>query len=174
MTRSLLSVDDSSVTATLPFSTFRLWGRAASAMTVTSNGAIAMGNGALSTGGDLPASATAAIVAPWWTDLRTSSTGVCIGVSGVSPSRSFIVQWNAATNYGDGRGPLTFQVRFNEGTNTIDFLYNAMVTPPSGYYPAVGIANWDGSMASAVCAGITAMTTCSAVTTGTRIRFTPN
>lgn len=174
MTRSLLSVDDSSTTATLPFTTFRLWGRAVSSMTVSSNGAIAMGSGALGTGGDLPASSTTAIVAPWWMDLRTSTSGVCIGVSGVSPSRSFIVQWNAATNYGDNRGPLTFQVRFNEGTNTIDFVYNAMVTPASGYYPAVGIANWDGSMASAVCSGVTAMTTCSAVTTGTRVRFTPN
>ena len=47
---------------------------------------------------------------------------------------------------------LNFQTALNEGTNTIDFVYNAMVTPGTGYYPAVGIANWDGSMASAVCA----------------------
>ncbi len=174
MTRVLLSVDDSAVSATIPFTTFRLFGRAVSTMAVTSNGAIAMGSGALSTGGDLPATSTTAIVAPWWMDQRTSTNGVCIAVSGVAPSRSFIVQWTAATNYSDGRGPLTYQVRFNEGTNTIDFVYNAMVTPPTNYYPAVGIANWDGSMASAVCAGYTAMTTCSAVTTGTRIRFTPN
>ena len=105
---------------------------------------------------------------------RTSANVGGIAVGGVAPSRSFIGQWTAEPNYGDGRGPLTYQVRFNEGTNTIDFVYNAMVTPPTNYYPAVGIANWDGSMASAVCAGYTAMTTCSAVTTGTRIRFTPN
>jgi hypothetical protein len=174
MTRALLSVDDSAVAATIPFTTFRLFGRAVSGMSVSSNGAIAMGSGTLSTGGDLPASATTAIVAPWWMDLRTSANGVCIGVSGTSPSRSFIVQWNAATNYGDGRGPQTFQVRFNEGTNTIDFVYNAMVPSGAGYFPAVGIANWDGSMASAVCTGVTSMNTCSAVTTGTRFRFTPN
>lgn len=173
MTRTLRSVDDSSATAALPFSTFRLFGRAVSTMSISSNGAIAMGSGALGTGGDLPGPSSTAIVAPWWTDLRTSGDGVCFGVTGVSPSRSFIVQWNAATNYGDGRGPLTFQVRFNEGVNTIDFVYNAMVTPATGFYPAVGISNWDGTAASAVCAGAGAMTTCDAVTTGTRVRFTP-
>jgi hypothetical protein len=174
MTRVLLSVDDSAYATTLPFTTFRLWGRAASTMTVSSNGAIAMNSSTLGIGGDLPATATTAVVAPWWMDQRTSTSGVCIGVSGVAPSRSYIVQWTAATNYGDSRGPLTYQVRFNEGTNTIDFVYNAMVTPPSNYYPAVGIANWDGSMGAVVCSGITAMTTCSTVTAGTRIRFTPN
>ncbi|MFO0624931.1 MAG: hypothetical protein U0325_04885 [Polyangiales bacterium] len=174
MTRVLPSLDDSAASTTLPFSTFRYWGRAVSAMTVTSNGAIALGSGALSTGGDIPAMATTAILAPWWVDQRTSTSGVCMGVTGVSPSRSYIVQWTSSTNYGDNRGPLTYQVRFNEGTNTIDFVYNAMVTPASGYYPAVGIANWDGSMGVAVCGGITAMTSCGVVTAGTRIRFTPN
>ena len=177
MARVLTSVDDSTATATLPFTTFRYWGRAVTTATISSNGALNFdGTAFTTTGGSLPEAngSSNSIIAPWWVDLRTSSLGVCYGVSGVSPNRSFIVQWNSATYYAGGAGPLSFQVRLNESGNTIDFVYNSVVAAPTGYFPAVGLENFEGTQAVAVCPGYASMTVCTAVTAGTRIRFTPN
>jgi hypothetical protein len=177
MARVLTNVDDSVATATLPFSTFRYWGRAVTTATISSNGALNFdGTAFTTTGGTLPeaSGSSNSIIAPWWVDLRTSSLGVCYATSGVAPNRSFLVQWNSATYYSGGAGPLTFQVRLNEGSNTIDFVYNSLVAAPGGYFPSVGIENFEGTQAVAVCPGYASMTTCATVTASTRIRFTPN
>ena len=168
--------DDRSTQVSLPLTNFLYWGRRASTVNITTNGYLAFdGMTVASTGGDLPSGVDPdAVVAPWWVDLRAPANTICYATTGSTGARSFIVQWSGVNYYATSAGALSFQVRLNESGNTIDFLYNSLTAPPSGYFPAVGIESWDGAQASAVCAGGAAMSTCSAVTSGSRYRFTPN
>ena len=174
--RVLMNLDDQFASATLPFPNFLYWGRRVSAVNVATNGYISFdGMATASTSGALPdPTAPNAVVAPWWTDLRTSASGVCIGTTGTTGSRTFIVQWNSANYYSTTAGNLTFQVRLNESNNSIEFLYNNLSAAPSGYPPTVGIENWEGARADSVCAGSTPGTSCAGVVSGARYRFTPN
>ena len=169
-------VDDVATVVALPFTNFLYWGRRASSVNIATNGFISL-DGVMdySTGGTIPeATAPNATVAAWWVDLLTPINSICYATTGSTGARSFIVQWSAVNYFSSRAGALTFQVRLNESGNTIDLLYNSLTAPPTGYFPAVGLENWDGTRAESVCAGYTAMTTCSTVTSGARFRFTPN
>lgn len=172
VTRVLPSVDDSVATTTLPFLNFLFFGQRASAARISSNGFLSFDPAAgAATAGLIPnVSSPNAVIAPFWVDLRTGPSGVCYATSGSAPSRSFIVQWQAATHFSGGGGPNTFQLRLNEADNSIDFVYQSAVNAPSGYNLTVGIESWDGRSGDAVCAGFTA---CSTITPSSRYRFTP-
>ncbi|MFO0627591.1 MAG: hypothetical protein U0325_18430 [Polyangiales bacterium] len=170
------SQDDASQSFPLGFDNFVYWGRRVATVNVATNGFINVDGTALSgTGGSLPfADGSNAVIAPWWVDLRVPASGLCVAYAGSVGSRSFIVQWNNVTYYATSSAVLSFQVRLNEAGNTIDFLYNTMGPAPATNYPAVGIENWDSTAADVVCGGVNAMSSCTAVTNGTRYRFTPN
>jgi len=168
--------DDNAVTATMPFPNFLYWGRRVTTINIATNGFLSFdGMANAETSGSLPSTvAPNAVVAAWWTDLRTPVNGLCYATTGTVGARSFIAQWNAATYYSTSSGTLTFQVRLNEMGNTIDLVYNNLSALPSGYFIAAGLENWEGTQASAVCAGATAMTRCTEVFPTSRYRFTPN
>ncbi|MDP3220398.1 MAG: hypothetical protein Q8S73_40250 [Deltaproteobacteria bacterium] len=168
--------DDNSTLVTLPLPNFQYWGRRVATVNIATNGFLSLdGVGSAEVGGTLPqATAPNAVVAPWWTDLRTPINSICYVTTGAIGSRSFIVQWSGVNYFATSAGALSFQVRLNEAGNTIELLYNSLTPPPSGYFVAVGLENWEGTRAEAVCAGNDAMTTCGAVTSGARFRFTPN
>ncbi len=170
------SQDDASQNFPLPFDNFLYWGRRVASVNVATNGFINLDGTALSgTAGSLPyADGSNAVVAPWWVDLRVPASSLCVATTGSVGARSFIAQWNNVNYYATSSAVLTFQVRLNEAGNTIEFLYNAMGAAPTTNFPAVGIENWDSTRAEVVCAGYNAMTPCTAVTTGSRFRFTPN
>ena len=168
--------DDNSTLVTLPLPNFQYWGRRVATVNIATNGFLSLdGMQNADVGGTLPqAAAPNAVVAPWWTDLRAPINSICYATTGATGSRSFIVQWSGVNYYATSAGALSFQVRLNEAGNTIELLYNSLTAPPSGYFVAVGLENWEGTRAEAVCAGNDATTTCGAVTSGARFRFTPN
>ncbi len=168
--------DDNAVVVPMPFPSFMYWGRRVTAINISTNGFVSL-DGATnsSTGGSLPAIDTPnAVVAPWWTDLRTPVNSLCYATTGTVGARTFFAQWSAVNYYSTSTGALSFQVRLNEMGNTIDLVYNSLSAVPSGYYVAVGIENWEGTQANAVCAGAVGSTRCTEVTAASRFRFTPN
>ncbi|MFO0547753.1 MAG: hypothetical protein U0271_05155 [Polyangiaceae bacterium] len=66
-----------------------------------------------------------------WEDLRIASPdGLCYGVVGDAPNRSFIIEWDKAGFNESGiqtpLGELTFEIVLNEGDDTIDLVYDTV------------------------------------------------
>ena len=175
-TRVLMGVDDANAPFTLPFA-FRYWTTTYSAGTmfsVSSNGWVNM------TGGTAAPPATNlnalipdingpnGVVAVYLLDLITSASGVCIATIGAVGARSTIVQWVGAQFYGTRMGNLNFEVIFNEGTNSIDMLYQTVEAAPPRYQAAVGVENQAGNAAVVVCSGANQACT---IANGTAFRF---
>jgi hypothetical protein len=164
------SVDDDAALVPLPFA-FRFWGAPAAPMVnVTSNGWIGLNGIRDATYSNVPipnASTPNAMVAALWDDLITGPEGVCVVTTGAMPDRHFVVEW-PNVRYLAGGGPFTFEIILNETGSTIDMLYQT-VTPPL-MDSTVGVENQDGTDAVAVCGGAP----CAAVTSGTRLRFSPS
>ncbi|MBL8679311.1 MAG: hypothetical protein JNK05_09110 [Myxococcales bacterium] len=168
----LTSVDDSTAATTLPFA-IRFWDQnlaAGAPVTVSSNGNIQLlSGGSTLTSGSIPSTSTPnATIAPYWRDLVTSTSGVCIATFGTAPNRQWVVQWQSVTHYSSGTGPLTFEVVITETTNTIDLVYGTMSSVLSA---AVGVENTAGTLAVGGCA---AMATSCAPASNSRVRFVPS
>lgn len=168
---------DAAIAATasypMPFS-FQYWGvpvPAGATVTVTSKGFLTFVAGSLATSsGLLPATTTPnGVIAPYWTDLRTRTPGVCVATLGTAPNRRVVVQWNDANYFSGAEGHLTFEAVLHETSNLIDFVYRSL-DGVSARTPAVGIERQDGTDAVALCPG--GVGGC-AVSSTTRLRFTP-
>lgn len=168
----LTSTDDASTTAALPFA-FRYWAADLAVGTrvgVSSNGFIAMDGNAISgalTGAMPVTSAPNAVIAPYWSDLRTSSSGICVATVGTAPRRQWAVEWLNASHFSGG-GSLTFEVVLNEGSGVIELMYGAVTGAQAS---TVGIENQSGTEAVSGCASPTAYN-CVPVSNA-RVRFTP-
>ncbi len=174
-TRLLPSQDDASVLVPLPFN-FTWWGTtfAAGAMVnVATNGFVSLHPAVFSTlQGIIPDPfAPDAVIAAWWTDLITSTQGVCTMTTGVAPNRRFYVQWGDVDFYSTRTGDMNFEIVLNEGSNIVDLVYSRVAAPPAGYVPTVGIESTNGNNAVVVCRSTDP--SCTMVTNGTSIRFTP-
>jgi hypothetical protein len=170
----LPSTDDGGALTPLPFA-FTYWGVALPAgamVNVSSNGFVSLeASMQAGTQGLIPDPvAPNGVIAAWWVDLRTPAGGVCVATVGAAPSRRFVVQWGGANNYATSAGDMNFEVILNEGTNTVDVLYQRLVPPPPGYAPTVGIESIAGTQANVVCS--TANPTCG-VAAGSGFRYTP-
>lgn len=134
------SVDEDEVTVTLPFD-FRFYSTDYSQVTIGTNGYVTFTpQGSEYDNDPIPTSAPPnAMIAPWWDDL--DEVVVSVHEEGTAPSRSVVIQWDAAERWLDAAaGVLKFQVILHEG--------------PSGLFelrwgPSSGISNpgsWDATV----------------------------
>ncbi len=102
-------------------------------------------------------------------DLFQRATGVCTATFGAAPNRQFVVETNDAYNYADASTHLTFETIFNEGTNTMDMVYQNMAGPgTSGDQCTVALQNAAGTVATTF-----EHTTAGTLMNGTTVRFAP-
>ncbi len=77
--------------------------------------------------GPVPLPSARPVIAPFWDDLDIDTTGgnrITYSTSGTAPNRIFIVQYsNVRVDYSSTRPVLSFQVKFYETTNVIEFIY---------------------------------------------------
>jgi hypothetical protein len=66
------------------------------------------------------------VLAPWWDDLILGSGMVFYETQGVAPNRVFVVEWNNVETLLNSN-IYTFQLRLNEGTNVIEFVYGPKI-----------------------------------------------
>lgn len=122
--------DEAVVAATIPFN-FTYNGSVYTTCNVATNGFITLGTTAPagnyytpisgSTGYDLAVSA-------FGRDLISNASTIVKGVSGSSPNRIFIIQWNNAQRYNGGAvagDVLNFQIRLYETSNKIEIMYGS-------------------------------------------------
>jgi len=130
----LANVDDGVAPLTLPFG-FQFYGQTYSIVCVSSNGLLtfvtnlsACVNTADFANTDLASAGPPGnppAILPFWMDLTFQVPGggsVFYQVTGASPNRKFIVQWNNAYPLGSPN-PVTFEVILSEGANQILFQY---------------------------------------------------
>ena len=165
-TSVLPGVDDSAVTARLPFD-FRFWGTtliANSSVGVSSNGFISLdGIGSNLTAGAIPTAGDPnGVIAANWIDLVTGPTGVCYATLGTAPSRRWVVQWAGARRYSSATSPINMEIVLNETTNIIDIVYGTTMTSGG----TIGVENLAGTQA------VTYPSTMPLP--NARLRFTPN
>ncbi len=173
-TRVLTSTDDGSVFAPLPF-TFNFWGAplpAGRMVNISSNGFLSLDGVASNSLGDtIPSSSTPnGVVATFWRDLRTGTSGVCHATLGSAPYRRFIAEWSGTYLYGGtSTQSITTEIVLNESDGAIDILTQSN-TMPSGTTATVGVENLTGTRSVGGCTGTTA--TCTNPS-GNRVRFAP-
>lgn len=123
--------DDNATPITAPFP-LRFYGAESTSLCIGNNGGLVFGGGACSTfpygNRELPATnLTGAVLLPYWDDLMATGT-VYHGAVGSAPNRQFVVAWHDKANYGDsgasaGQHGATFEVVFNESSDTVLFAY---------------------------------------------------
>jgi Putative Ig domain len=91
---------------------------------VSAGGSTTLTNQSLPAAGVIPFPANAPILFPYWDDLdlRGTTNGVFTSVTGTAPNRVFNVEWRGvlfATT-----STVNFQIRFFEGTNRFEYVYN--------------------------------------------------
>ena len=106
------------------------------------------------------------VVAPYFTDLYTSATGVCVATIGASPSRRFVVEWLDAVFLSDRTRHLTFEAILNE-SGLVEFYYSTMDPPPAQQNVTIGLENQTGAAGVVVCNPANAC----AVGTGSRLGY---
>jgi hypothetical protein len=166
--RALQNVNDAQTLDAVPFP-FRYWGATVSAVNISSNGFLNFdGVSSAATAGALPSvSLPNGVVAPYWLDLITRESGVCIATLGAAPDRRFVVEWDDAAYFPARAGNLTFEVILSETSNTIDMLYQTLGTPAGSV--TLGVENIDGRDAAVLCSASAACP----VATGARFRWVP-
>jgi hypothetical protein len=172
--RVLASLDDSQVLAPLPF-VFPFWGATLPTgrmVNVATNGFISLdGVASATTSGAIPGGAPNGVIAAWWMDLQTSTSGVCHATTGSAPSRRFGVQWVSATPYSSSlTGSITTEVLLHEADGAID-VFTLSYSMPSATTATVGVEDLTGTRAVSGCVAATARCTNVA---GTRTRFVPS
>ncbi len=163
--------DDANAQVPLPFA-FRYWNAtyaSGSMVNLCSNGWLSL-NGVATTVlyGSLPdPNQPNGTIAPYFTDLVLSATGVCVATLGVAPSRRFVVEWPQAVLFSDRSRVVTFEVILNEAAQTVELNYDTMAAPPALQNIAAGIENPAGNAAVTLC---NPSASCG-VTTGGRYSF---
>jgi hypothetical protein len=123
--------------------TFYYAGGAYTDFRVSSNGFISLGNNTtnsmptnnLSTTGNGP------IVAPLWDDLLVPANGMSYQVTGTAGSRILTVQWaNVRWSRTASNSIINFQVKFYEGTNVIEFIYDPTTRTPNNASASIGLS----------------------------------
>lgn len=130
--------------------TFNFMGSSFTQFSASSNGGIRLGGSAISStsyGAAFPLNSQS-IIAPYFQDLRTSSSGkVHYRVVGSSPNRCLVVEFlNMGVNYNSSSANATFQARLYEGSDIIEFVYGAMAVgstsnPSDSRIAVIGFAN---------------------------------
>lgn len=170
--------DESSAKLPLPFA-FKYFGAPVTQYSMTSNGFAQLWDGP--SGGAsktpdnsaIPASgAPNGMVAPFWDDLVPMFSEARAGTLGTAPNRRFVVSWVHWTIKGETSTRLTFQAKFFETTNVIEFHYCAMA--PDGNARATGSSATIGLQNLAGTAGVQiSLNTAGAAPTGRALRFAP-
>ncbi|MDF2188565.1 BNR-repeat neuraminidase N-terminal domain-containing protein [Paraflavitalea sp. CAU 1676] len=124
--------------------TFYYAGRAYTDFRVSTNGFISLGNVTTATSMNTNALATTGsgpIIAPLWDDLMVPGSNLTYEVSGTTGSRVMTVQWaNVRWNYNASNAILSFQVKFYEGTNVIEFVYDQTNRTPNNASASIGLS----------------------------------
>ncbi len=171
----LPGTDDNYVASTIPFA-FQFYGSAETVAGISSNGILSFPDvSALSnhTNATLPYTPIPNAIFPFWDDLVTRSTGVCVTTNGTAPNRQYVVEW-ADPHFCCTDDPAVhneFEVLLSEGTHTIDVRYNRMVDPAgrsSGSSATIGIQQGTG-----VRYDLVSFDTAAAVSSGSSIRWLP-
>ena len=81
------------------------------------------------------------IIAPLWDDMMTTSVNdISYQTTGISPNKVFTIQWaQVRWPYATATAGIEFQVKFYEGTNKIEFIYNQLPGSIFGAGAVIGI-----------------------------------
>ncbi|MCP4441846.1 MAG: hypothetical protein GY810_23310 [Aureispira sp.] len=146
----VLSGDDVSVVATLPF-TVTLGGTAYTSLYISSNGFVefAAGTGGTDLSNDALPSANHSnpLVAGYWDDLVSEGDNIQYGYTGTAPNRVFIVSYDAR-RFG-GSDIVDFQIQIHEGSNLINVKYFDVSPNTCGQGATIGYQGAGGSAATA-------------------------
>ena len=172
-THYLASVDDGLTgVLTIPFG-FRFFETVYTQVNVSTNGWIGFGAGSFSAYAYGPYNLPN-VVAPrpaffaMSANLVASAAGECFTTLGTAPTRQFVWEASGQLFYSPRMGSLTWEVFLNEGTNTVDVIYQN-VTGTDGATVSVGMQN-----ATSTRSFMYEYLRASSVTSGLRLRFTPS
>ena len=170
-TNTYLYADEGTVSIDLPFP-FTFYGTTYTQLFAGSNGTIqfsgatpSFDNNCLATG---PVPGLGDMIAPYWDDLDLRFLGYLeTAVSGTTPNRIFIIEWDDVPRFGDEEDRVTFAVQLFENSNDILFLYEdvAMIEGNNGSGATIGLQSEQQ--------GIALQHSCNqpAVANATRLRF---
>jgi hypothetical protein len=159
-------------TQTLPFA-FRFFDGSYTQVTPSADGYLGFGATGTAWGGfstyTVPSAASPApAFFPFSRDLY-QRTGECFVTLGTAPNRRFAWEENAAYLFFDATTTVTFEVFLNEGSNTIDVIYQTLTgTGTDGSQEMIGMQN-----ATAALSYQWSYDVAGRLTPGLRIRFTP-
>jgi len=116
--------DDSETGITLPFA-FPYQGGSITDLTVGNNGGIQLNTltGAVGYGGNMT-TITGDYLFAWGDDMDDETGNVYYEVTGTSPNRIAIFQWDNQNNFSNGAGSVTFQIQMYEATGEIYYVYD--------------------------------------------------
>jgi len=114
-----------------------------------------------------------ATILPLWEDLVLDgpTSAVCIATVGAAPNRQLVIEWRDAMSYNaSDETTLTFELVLNEGTNSVDFVYNTLIAMPGdeGY-----VDGTEASIGLQSPQGLDFVAHPGMIGTTTGIRFTP-
>jgi hypothetical protein len=118
-------IDDAVAALMLPFP-FRFYGTSTFSAWTSSNGILGFGAPTASFQNECSGSAVRSAVLPFWDDLGTRQSGICVATLGTEPNRQWVVTWYDAFILGLAGTHLNFSVVLNEGSDIIDVLYGSM------------------------------------------------
>ncbi len=148
---NLALTDDEERVVTTPFP-ITLYGRTSDQLMIGNNGALALGAQSADISAenvDLPTNKGAFIdspgIMPFWDDFDDNQGGVYTAVTGVSPHRSYLIQWADLGHYNNGTDGVNFEVIFYEDSPKINFIYNDVMMSNTGWdfgaSATIGISN---------------------------------
>ncbi|MFN3445626.1 MAG: hypothetical protein ACK44D_07790, partial [Bacteroidia bacterium] len=147
--------------------TFTYNGSQFTTASVNANGFLALGGAVVSSYNALSTGTSNNVVAAFNNDLQGLATvgNLRYETIGTSPNQVFVVQWTNYKRYGSANNldSFDFQIRLNEGTNVIQFVYGRIIKNPTNTTVQVGLR---GSSA-AVFNNRTSATSWTATTAGT-------
>jgi hypothetical protein len=133
--------DDCSTNIVAPFPV-TLYGTSSTAVSVSSNGLLAVGGPAPTNFGNacLPFLGVEQVLAPYWDDQRTDTatgSGIFTSVSGAAPNRVFNIEWRTSNFATPATLSNDYTVRFFENSSNIRVLYSP--TMSNGVSATIGL-----------------------------------
>jgi hypothetical protein len=102
-------------------------------------------------------------------DLFQRTTGICMATTGTAPNRVFVHEMFDAYHYADATTHLTIETFLNEGSNSIDVIWQTLTGPGTdGSQSLVG-----GQNLSATRSFTYEFNRAASLTSGLRVRFQP-